>query len=110
MGYPKLGLKYDNGKPSIGLIPNKALVQIADVFDFGAKKYGRHNYREGLQFSRLIDAAYRHLGAFNDGEDLDPESGKSHIAHLGCCVTMLLTFMKEHPELDDRYKPNNEQK
>jgi hypothetical protein len=46
----------------------------------------------------------RHLHAFNDGEDKDPESGLSHLAHLGCCVMFLLEFEKTHKELDDRFK------
>jgi len=42
--------------------------------------------------------------AFNDGEDKDPESGLSHLAHSLCCLMFLLEFEKTHPELDDRYK------
>ena len=42
----------------------------------------------------------------NDGEDKDPESGLSHLAHAACCIMFLLEFEKTHPELDDRYKPN----
>jgi hypothetical protein len=46
----------------------------------------------------------RHLHAFNDGEDKDPESGLSHLAHASCCLMFLLEFEKTHQELDDRYK------
>jgi hypothetical protein len=53
-----------------------------------------------------IGAAFRHLSAFNQGENADPETGRSHVAHLACCAFMLLDYIKEHPELDDRYKPN----
>lgn len=95
--------KFDDNKAPMELLSHQALAQIAEVFGHGAIKYGKHNYKKGLAWSRVIGAAYRHLGAFNSGEDLDPESGRSHIAHLGCCVIMLLDFIKEHKELDDRY-------
>lgn len=98
------GKKFDSDKAPMELLSNQALVEIAKVFGHGAKKYGKFNYKAGLSWGRVIGAAYRHLGAFNSGEDLDPESGLSHIAHLGCCVIMLLDYIKDHPELDDRYK------
>lgn len=98
------GMKNDGGKPPMSLIDRSALEQIANVLAFGAQKYDAHNWRQGIAYSRLIDAALRHLYAFADGEDLDPESGLPHIAHAGCCVVFLLGMMKAHPELDDRYK------
>ena len=100
-------LKFDNEKPGMDLLPVAAKRAIAEVFDFGAKKYARHNWRSGFNYSRLIAAAERHLDAFNDGEDLDPESGKSHLAHLGCCVLMLLESTIKGYGTDDRFKPVN---
>lgn len=98
------GVKHDQGKPPMDLLSHKSLEEIAIVFGFGAKKYGRFNYRKGMAWSKVIAAAYRHLGAFNSGEDLDAESGEKHLAHLGCCVIMLLDYVRDHKELDDRYK------
>jgi hypothetical protein len=37
------------------------------------------------------------------GEDKDPESGLSHLAHLGCCVVFLIWHEKYKKELDDRF-------
>lgn len=101
------GIKHDGGKIPLELLDRVPMEAIAEVFDFGAKKYGRYNYKKGLAYSRLIGAAQRHLTAFNSGEDLDLESGKSHLAHLGCCIFMLLEQLKSHPELDDRYKKSS---
>lgn len=98
------GIKYDTGKPPMSLIDRHAVEQIAQVLAFGANKYAAHNWRQGIAFSRLLDAALRHLFAFADGEDTDPESGLSHIAHAGCCVVFLLGMIHAHPELDDRHK------
>jgi hypothetical protein len=42
--------KFDNGKPPLGLIPPEALLQISEVFGFGAEKYGKHSfYRRRLE-------------------------------------------------------------
>lgn len=99
-------MKFDGEKPKMGLLPSKALVEEAKVLTFGARKYEAHNWRKGLEFSRLYDAAQRHLVAWNDGEDLDPESGLSHIAHARCCLGFLLEFIVEGREgLDDRHLP-----
>lgn len=98
------GVKYDADKAPIDLIDPDFLVGLAEVLGFGAKKYAAHNWRLGIQYSRLIAAAYRHLGAINKGEDVDPESGKPHVYHLACCVMFLSKMMESRPDLDDRYK------
>jgi len=100
------GKKHDQEKPRTDLLPTAPLFAIAEVLGFGAKKYAAHNWRGGIEYSRLIGAAMRHLLAFNDGEDTDPESGLSHLAHLGCCVLFLLEQEAKGTGLDDRYKPS----
>jgi hypothetical protein len=98
-------LKFDDGKPGMNLLSREALEQIALVMDFGKQKYDAHNWRKGFQWSRPLSAAIRHIMAFNDGEDKDPESGLSHLAHAACCIMFLLEFEKTHKDLDDRWKP-----
>lgn len=98
------GVKHDSDKPRMSLLDRHALEEIARVMGFGAKKYAAHNWRKGLEMSRLLDAALRHINAYNDGEDKDPESGLSHLAHAGCCVMFALRMEKDRPDLDDRFK------
>ena len=97
-------LKFDTDKLPLNLLSTEAMNQTAAVLKFGAQKYAEHNWRKGFAWSRPLAAAMRHLTAFNDGEDKDPESGLSHLAHAACCIMFLLEFEKTHPELDDRYK------
>ncbi len=97
-------IKFDSNKPQMSLLSTEFLIQTTKVLDFGKKKYAAHNWRKGFVWSRVLDAAMRHLHAFNDGEDVDPESGLSHLAHLSCCVMFLIEFEKTHKHLDDRYK------
>lgn len=96
------GKKFDSEKPMMDLIPPEALDQVARVLTMGAKKYGRHNWQKGIAYSRVISALMRHLNAFNAGEDKDPESGLSHMAHVATNAAFLLHFIKNNPELDDR--------
>ena len=98
-------LKFDDGKMPFHLLSTEAMNQTAAVLAFGAEKYAEHNWRKGFVWSRPLSAAMRHITAFNAGEDKDPESGLSHLAHAACCIMFLLEFEKTHKELDDRYKP-----
>lgn len=97
------GNKYDDGKPPLSLLDRYALEQTAQVLAFGARKYDAHNWRGGIRYSRLSDAALRHLHAFIDGEDDDPESKLPHLAHAMCCVMFLLWTSRNRPDLDDRF-------
>ncbi len=98
------GIKLDAGKAPMSLLDRYALEQIASVLAFGAKKYAAHNWRGGIAYSRLTDAALRHLFAFADGEDVDAESGLPHLAHAGCCILFALGMTNTRPDMDDRYK------
>lgn len=98
-------VKHDQGKAPMSLLSREALEQVALVMEFGRQKYAAHNWRQGFAWSRPLSAAMRHIMAFNDGEDKDPESGLSHLAHAACCIMFLLEFEKTHPDLDDRWKP-----
>jgi hypothetical protein len=99
-----LGTKHDSGKPPVTLIPSEFILGLAEVFGKGALKYGRHNFRDGIEISRTLDAALRHILAFSEREDLDPETGLSHLFHAGCSLAMCAYNLKNHPDLDDRPK------
>ncbi len=102
------GKKLDTGKTLMSLIPFAALTEIGKVLTFGAKKYAAHNWRKGMDWSRLQGALLRHYTAFSEGEDNDPETGLPHLAHLGCCVLFLLEYQLKGLGKDDRY--HNEDK
>ena len=99
------GIKHDQDKPDMSLLSSTALVKIAEVMTYGKKKYSAHNWRGGFIWSRPLSAAFRHLVAFIGGEDKDPETGFSHLAHAACCLCFLLEFEETHKNLDDRFKP-----
>lgn len=97
------GMKYDGEKPRMDLIDADALEGLAKVLTFGAQKYAAHNWRGGIEYSRLTAAILRHLMAIQRGEDVDPESGLPHIDHLGCCWMFLSHHFKRRTDLDDRW-------
>ena len=102
------GTKFDKDKPRTDLLDAEWLEEVAGIMGFGARKYAAHNWRSGISISRLLGAALRHLFAVVRGEDRDPESGYTHIGHLSCCAMFLYWTLKHKPELDDRWKSNQE--
>lgn len=98
--------KFDQGKPMFTAMFTKALNAVMRVMTFGATKYGKYNYLKngGLAPSRLVDAAYRHMSSWWDGEKVDSESGESHLAHAICCLGMLLEYELRGYKKDDRFK------
>lgn len=86
--------KFDQGKPLPRLLHqgmSNALSAVVRVLSFGAIKYAPNGWKELADAEeRYTDAMYRHLGAMHAGEELDPESGESHLAHAACNIMFLL--------------------
>jgi len=95
------GLKFDSEKPRMDLLPPKAIFEVAKVLGFGAEKYGPENWRllDNLQ-GRYTAGALRHIFAHMDGEELDPESGTSHLAHALCCLLFKLEIELENVKIE----------
>lgn len=98
------GKKNDADKPDLTLVPNEAYWGMAQALTYGAKKYGRHNFKGGIAYSRLAAACLRHLTAYMGGETIDIESGNNHLTHALASLGMLAWMEQNKPEMDDRYK------
>lgn len=96
--------KSDQGKPRYDLIPPELLEEVAEVLTFGAAKYDAHNWARGAEYSRYYSACQRHLWAWWGGEDRDPETGLSHLAHAVCCVAFLMAYEERRLGTDDRWE------
>lgn len=96
------GVKNDDGKVRWDLMPSDALEEIAKVMTHGATKYGDRNWEKGMDWHRPFAACMRHMWAWWRGEDVDPESGISHLAHAGCCVLFLLSYWMRKAGVDNR--------
>lgn len=84
------------------LLPARSLWQIAEHFGRGATKYEARNWERGYDWSLSFAALQRHLWAWWGGEDVDAETGSSHLAAAGFHVLALLQFLDTHPGFDDR--------
>lgn len=96
--------RYNEGKPELSYIltfPN-ALRGFARVCMYGAGKYDRGNYLKGAPLSQYMDCALRHLTAWNEGEEKDPESECDHLAHFLWNALCLYEMAQTQPERDDR--------
>lgn len=98
------GIKHDAEKLRMDLISPIALEELAKVLGFGAKKYSSWNWSKGINYTRVIAAILRHTYAYLKGEDLDKETGVSHMASVMCNAMFLLHFEKLRSEFDDREK------
>lgn len=83
-------IKHDDKKLKYHLLPPEELAQIAEILTFGAEKYGENNWQLCDNINRYVDALYRHLEAWRQGERLDTESGKSHLAHVATNALFIL--------------------
>lgn len=89
------GVKADKGKPDWSLVDLKNLEGMVEVLTFGAKKYSRDNWQKVPDGkNRYFAALLRHLSAWQNGETVDPESGKSHLDHAFCNLYFLKHFDK----------------
>lgn len=89
---PKTATKHDQGKLDWTLLPFKALEGPVRVLMFGAKKYDRDNWRKGLDRKQTIGATIRHLVAYLEESQIDPETGESHLAHAVCELLFQIEF------------------
>jgi hypothetical protein len=97
------GRKFDGGKLRYGLLPPLALKATVEILTFGAEKYEPDNWKYVPDSKRrYFDAMQRHIWAWKEGEQDDPESGKNHLAHALCC----LMFLYEH---DIKYSVQNDE-
>jgi hypothetical protein len=94
--------KFDGGKPCLSRVPRAGLEGLAEVMAFGAEKYGWDNWKQGMDWSRLLDAALRHLYKFTDGQDKDEESGLNHLSHAACNIFFLIHYYEKGLGRDNR--------
>ena len=96
------GKRFNQGKTRFELAPTFAQEQYAKVLTMGAEKYGDHNWREGMDWTKILASLERHLHYIKSGEDTDKESGLLHAAHIMCNAAFLCEYYKIFPQGDNR--------
>jgi len=91
------------GKVPFSTVPAPVMAEVGLGMLEGARKYGRHNYRAiGVRASVYYDAAMRHLTGWWEGQDIDPDSGLSHITKALASLVVLRDAMMNSKWSDDR--------
>ena len=88
-------IKSDYGKPQISLVPPQIIRDIAEVREYGVKKYGSKESWRDVSVERYINALLRHTLLFmEDPDGVDEESGIKHYKHIACNLAFLCELMK----------------
>lgn len=82
--------KYDAGKPQIHLVPPQIIRDIAEVREYGNRKYGDSESWRKVEQWRYVDALCRHLLSYlEDPNGVDSESGIAHYKHMACNLAFI---------------------
>ena len=84
------------------LIPAEALVELANHFGRGARKYEDRNWERGYKWSLSFAALNRHLWQWWHREEHDEETGTHHIIAVAWHAFVLFTFWVRKKGTDDR--------
>lgn len=106
VGQSETGLRLDEGKSRVDLIPAEVLMSLGDLYREGAKKYSDDNWRKGIPYKRMYGSLLRHLLKWWAGSEIDEETG---VHHLDAVIwgAVGLRYFEMYPELykqfDDRF-------
>ena len=98
----KMATRHNEGKLKWSLVDFDSLSPMVSVLAFGAKKYEIDNWKKGLYTTEVCESLLRHIFAYLNGEDSDPESELSHIGHIQVNAMFLGYMDKNMKEFDDR--------
>ena len=105
MSDPNPKKRYGDAKVPLQLVPPAAMIAIAQGLAEGAEKYSPWNWRDDkIETLTYIGAIYRHLAAYMEGEDVDPDSkhGKTHLAGAIASLAILIDAESVGSLIDNR--------
>lgn len=86
-----------------GCVSRAVLAEVGLAMMEGARKYGRHNYRVvPVRAEVYFEACNRHLDAWWEGENIDPDSGLPHLAKAIACLFVIRDAIIQNSWYDDR--------
>ena len=96
---------YDEGKEPLAMLPWAAIDEMSRVQAYGHAKYKDfNNYRKGMEVSRNLSCAIRHIRDYLNGHDADHESHLNPLGHAMCRIAFVLQNIAEGKAIDDRYR------
>ena len=90
-------------KPPIANVPLSVMSEVGMAMAEGQWKYGGYNWRViGVRASVYWDATFRHMKAWWEGEDIDPDCQLNHVVKAISALTILRDAMIQDNWTDDR--------
>ena len=87
--------KADGGKPRLSLVPMQIIWDVAEIREYGTKKYKDPDNWKRVEMERYVDALLRHTLAFvEDHQSVDEESGLAHYKHMACNMAFICAMME----------------
>lgn len=89
-------LRHNAGKARVDWLPPDTLMALGSLMgdQMGeGKKYPARNWEKGMPHMTVYASLLRHLFAWANGEDVDPESGHLHAAHVHWNAMALHTYL-----------------
>lgn len=110
MSKPRRDLKEQNPKDAIGVrkvpistVSMPVMLEVGIGMLEGAINYRRHNYRVApVRATVYIDACFRHISLWVEGENLDPKTKTSHLAKAIGCLMIIRDAQIRGTLIDDR--------
>lgn len=97
------GLRHNEDKNPLELIPPRWIWDLGLLFKAGAKKYARNNWLRGMSYANIEGCLMRHFLKWRMGESHDPETGLHHLVHVAWNALALVTYSDEkYKQFDDR--------
>lgn len=92
------GANRDNNdsKGDMASVPWEAILRLSRLYQEGAKRYERWNFRKGIPVSSFIDSACRHLAKYQCGMD-----DEDHLAAAAFNVLGAMLMEETKPEMID---------
>ena len=92
------GAQRDNGanKGRFDLMSGQGLLRLSRLYEAGAKKYADRNWEKGMNISRYVDAAFRHLTKYMLGCD-----DEDHLSAVAWNVFCIMHHEANLPEMQD---------
>jgi len=91
-------VKHDANKARHELIPPIVNKVLASVLTYGAIKYGDHNWMKCDDPTRFIGAHGRHISEWLSGNEIDPDSGFSHLELAFANLAFLIALDVKSPD------------
>jgi hypothetical protein len=100
------GLRFNEGKVPMELVPPSLIFATAKVLQKGAEKYAPRNWEKGMKWTVVSGCLLRHFYKWMSPlhSDFDEETGLNHLWHVACNVAMLIEYENTCKDLDDRVK------